>query len=401
MEAWLTAAEIAALALPGLPTTKRRVNALASACGWDADARRARARQGHGGGLEYHIELLPPAARMAYAARIAATGNVMAALGAAPDIDGPMTAEAQGERDARLVILETYRAFVATSGLPATAAAEHFAASWAEGSVEAPAWVRQRITRFSGRTLRRWIADAATEGANVLAVDRGAARRGRGVLDLAEDGRVKTFILAHLVRNEQAPLVAIRKATVMRFGETVSVEGRQQPLPDVAQFQRVLKRWRTEHANELLLLTNPDAFKSRSRVSGSYLSQTTALNQLWQIDASPADVMCTDGRQTLYVCVDVWSRRMIVLVSATPRAEAVGLLLKTAILEWGVPERIKTDNGTDFAARSRAASLLISASFTIHLIRIHRSKKGSSSAPSAHCNGVLLRPCPASSAQCR
>jgi putative transposase len=353
MENWLSAAEIAEMALPGLPSRKFGVNKLAAREGWDQHPDFARPRGGQGGGFEYRIDLLPLPARLAYLARSAMDADsINTALGDAPDADGPVTAAAQTERDARIVLIEAFKRFQRHAGAEKVSSTEQFAMLWTAGEIEAPAWVRDCIPKLSARSLRRWL-DAAEDGeTNRLAVDRGAARRGKGVLDVAEDGAVKTFILAHFVRNVQVPVVALRKAVVVRFGEGVTVGGKLCPIPDVDQFQRVLKRWKAEHANELLLLTNPDAFKSRNRVSGSYLSSTTALNQLWQIDASPADVMCTDGRQTLYVCIDVWSRQMIVLVTKTPRAEAVGLLLKQAILEWGVPERIKTDNGSDFAARS-------------------------------------------------
>lgn len=64
MKAWLTAQEIAELRLSGLPKTKRRVNALADRHDWSEDPERCRERAGRGGGLEYHVSLLPLPARI-------------------------------------------------------------------------------------------------------------------------------------------------------------------------------------------------------------------------------------------------------------------------------------------------------------------------------------------------
>ena len=58
---WLTASEIAALRLAGMPATKRGVQKHAERHGWRASTR-ARRRAGRGGGWEYHISLLPDAA---------------------------------------------------------------------------------------------------------------------------------------------------------------------------------------------------------------------------------------------------------------------------------------------------------------------------------------------------
>ncbi|MEW5687200.1 MAG: transposase domain-containing protein [Pseudomonadota bacterium] len=73
VQEWFSAAELAALELPGVPSTKRGVQMLADREAWDAavDPTRgalARKRKGRGGGVEYHAALLPEAARTKLAA---------------------------------------------------------------------------------------------------------------------------------------------------------------------------------------------------------------------------------------------------------------------------------------------------------------------------------------------
>jgi len=67
-KAWFTAAELAEMALPGLPSTKRGVQNLSDRDLWasrtSAEGQAlSRKRIGRGGGLEYHASLLPEAAR--------------------------------------------------------------------------------------------------------------------------------------------------------------------------------------------------------------------------------------------------------------------------------------------------------------------------------------------------
>ncbi|PZO89079.1 MAG: hypothetical protein DI623_11410 [Sphingomonas sanxanigenens] len=75
VKTWFTAAELAALALPGLSKAKRKVNERAAAERWalrldDKGAPLARPRAGaRGGAVEYHLSLLPPAARVELAKR--------------------------------------------------------------------------------------------------------------------------------------------------------------------------------------------------------------------------------------------------------------------------------------------------------------------------------------------
>ncbi len=64
MKLWYSAAELAALALPGLPERQESIIRFAERSGWNRDRRLARPRGGRGGGMEYRIELLPIEARM-------------------------------------------------------------------------------------------------------------------------------------------------------------------------------------------------------------------------------------------------------------------------------------------------------------------------------------------------
>lgn len=172
-------------------------------------------------------------------------------------------------------------------------------------------------------------------------------RKGKSVLERAAGGELKTCIAALITKQPHLTADHVRAIVADRFG--VEIDGR--PLPSVRTFQSFIARWRKENTQLVLRLTDPDAFKSRVRVAG--LSRDTdieRLNQLWEIDASPADVLTTDGRHSLYVLVDVYSRRLMGLVTKTPRAEAALSLIRRAILAWGVPERIRTDNGSDFTA---------------------------------------------------
>lgn len=67
-QAWFTAGELAEMKLPGLATTKRGVLNIAERQGWatyrnGSGESCSRPRQGRGGGVEYHVSLLPEMAR--------------------------------------------------------------------------------------------------------------------------------------------------------------------------------------------------------------------------------------------------------------------------------------------------------------------------------------------------
>ncbi|MEM1425789.1 MAG: Mu transposase C-terminal domain-containing protein, partial [Cyanobacteria bacterium P01_H01_bin.130] len=114
-----------------------------------------------------------------------------------------------------------------------------------------------------------------------------------------------------------------------------------------------VNRWmhRTRENIGFVAATNPAKFKNSFRVAfGSYSEGINQPNALWELDSTPADVLLKEGRFHVLGCVDVFSRRAMVVVSKTSRAVAIALLLRKCLLEWGVPAVVKTDNGKDFVS---------------------------------------------------
>ena len=149
-------------------------------------------------------------------------------------------------------------------------------------------------------------------------------------------------------------------ALLYRFGEHLTARhahrtliarfGRAPALPTVRRF---LTRYRREHARDLSAVANPDRHRSHRRpAGGDAAAHVERLNQLWELDSTPADVICADGRRhAIVAALDVWPRRARVLVVPTSRATAIAALLRRCILEWGVPETVRTDEGRDYTSR--------------------------------------------------
>ena len=83
-----------------------------------------------------------------------------------------------------------------------------------------------------------------------------------------------------------------------------------------------------------------------------------SLNALWEIDATTADVLLSDGqRHTILGIIDVWSRRVLLHVTRTSPSSAVCTALRRAILAWGVPSAVRCDNGKEFISKHTRTAL--------------------------------------------
>lgn len=359
MKEWLTASEIAAEAFREVPASERGVRAHASREGWNDHPVHARQRAGRGGGMEYNIALLPTSARIEYETRHRRVGALVPANGnlpaPAPIGAPPATDRAARERDARLAILAAYESFCRGTRLGQSSSASIFSERYKARALQIDAWIVDLVPAVSPRSLARWKAERERGQVNRLAVTRDH-RKGKGLLDLAEGGQVRVYLLALLASQPHVSAAQIQRDIRHRFGDGLKVvkggETVYEPVPPVRTIQAYVATLRERERVALTKLSNPDRYRSTMVPAGtnSY-AEVTQLGTLWMIDASPVDALCVDGRWSIYACVDVGTRSLTLYVSRTPRASAVQLLARKAILAWGRPVKIKHDNGSDFVAR--------------------------------------------------
>lgn len=352
MKEWLTARELAAEALPDLPASESAMIRFAARAGWNDCLSWCRTRKGRGGGLEYSIHMLPTLARLEYERRHRQIEVVRPAPPASTILGEDLSDRAARERDARLAIVVAFDDFSTALRLTDASRVQIFVDRYNLGSQAVPEWIRDLIPRLSKRSLARWRAAKFLGRADRLAVDRSAARKGKGLVETANGGAVRTFVLALIAHQPLLTGAQVKTQVRAEFGDMlVDHKGRSVPVPPVRTFQAALATLKTSEKVALTKLSDPDRYRSTMAPAGvgTYAWISTP-NALWMIDASPVDALCVDGRWSIYAAIDIATRRTIWYVARTPRAEAVALLVRKAILEWGVPEKIKTDNGSDFRA---------------------------------------------------
>ena len=178
------------------------------------------------------------------------------------------------------------------------------------------------------------------EGARVAALLDGKAPGAPSTLDPVASEILEALALHHGTH-----------LTAAHAHETL--EARACRTPSIRSVRRWLARWRDAHERELSAVTNPDRHRSHRKPAGGDASaHVERLNQEWELDSTLADVMCADGKRHAVVsAIDIWSRRARILIVPTSRSTAIAALLRRCILDWGVPEVVRTDEGKDYTSQ--------------------------------------------------
>ena len=326
---WLTVAEIAETT--GLGLRRLRIKAK----NWEG----GRLRSGTHA-TEYQVEQLPTEIQ-----KLLMSGQADQPTGERPTeaeaVEAtPIAPAERAEIDGKLEILRAYDAFVAgycrEQGLKDLGCHEAFDRAYQAGEIAVSAQTRRLFERAGRAKLKGWKADLA-KGVNALA-NRYGLRKGRSKVE----GEMAEFVKAMVVQFPHSNPEKVMDGLMARFG---AVPFGKDTL------RRFMDKFRRENAEVLMAISNPDQWKNQRMVAfGSYSEGIDAPNQLWEFDSTPADLLLSDGRYSVVGVVDVATRRSRLLVSKTSKATAILSLFRWCLLNWGVPEAIKTDNGKDYTA---------------------------------------------------
>lgn len=227
-----------------------------------------------------------------------------------------------------------------------------FAAAWGRGEVAADKAIRAAYPEFSARSLIRWVTRYERGDYGALIDHRnGSDKKGKTIF-------TGTPLLAAYAKKILIERPGIKTENLHALLETSAIDAETGevlfPAPSYHQVYRFQKAWIAENSELYLQQTNPDAWKNSAMVAyGSVSEDVQRLNQRWEMDATPADWMLMDPdgkkrRYTVSCVIDVYSRRALVVVAPTPKTQTHCYALRLALLAWGVPESVLTDNGQDY-----------------------------------------------------
>jgi transposase InsO family protein len=338
---WFTAAEIADLGLPGLPKTKRKVNERADAENWavaidDAGHPLARRRNARGGGTEYHVSLLPAAARAELAHRgmlfvITETNSADERRSDQWRWFDRQNEKTKAEAHRRLGMIEKIDMFVSAGLLISTAVA---AVSVAEKIGKSTLW------DYLG------LIDGVTPADRLPAL---APRRSGGGAAAQIDAELWQMLLSDFLRLSQpswescyrrAAEAAKERGLAIPHSRTLFRKLEAEVPPQVITIRR--------KGEEALRRMLPPQIRSVAEMHAM---------ELVNIDGHRCDVFVrwpdgTIARPTLVAIQDVYSRKFLAWrVAESEDMVTARLVFADLFAKWGIPKGLLSDNGRAFASK--------------------------------------------------
>jgi transposase InsO family protein len=295
-----------------------------------------------------HLANRDAAAGLAAGARAELTEDIASLESTAGRSDGlsafaTLTDKRRLAAESRATIVDLFHAYLKICTMPRYRALALFERQYNESVLDVPPEVRAVRPRVSSRSIENWEAQLLRGGLARLAGRQGKHRKGTGTIDA--NAELRDFILGMLVKFPHLGAKQIMRGVEARF-----VAGKR---PNMRTLQRWLERWKKDNAQLFTAVKNPDEWRSKFQAAGGNASaHIVRLNQRWESDGTKGDLRLSDGkRHTITSIIDVYSRRIKLHVSRTSSAAAVASALRRAILDWGVPEQLGTDNGSDFVSK--------------------------------------------------
>ncbi|WP_178860765.1 Mu transposase C-terminal domain-containing protein [Thiomicrorhabdus cannonii] len=246
--------------------------------------------------------------------------------------------------ESRIIMLELWQTYVRSSDKGITKATDEFLLMWRHNLINIHEDIRF-IKDFIDdglvySTLNKWKNDPES------LLPKYGHRKGKTIID--QQPELKEFMIAMIYTHPQAGAEDFMLAIETRF-ESVEKSKDGIRIPNKRTVERWLKRYKEENESVYVAMTNPDKWKNNFMPAMGTL-EVDALNEKWEMDATPADWMFEDGRYSLLAKIDVYSRWPKFILSKTSTSGAQAKLLRDCFIEHGIPNIIKTDNGADYVS---------------------------------------------------
>ena len=339
VELWLSAQEIADARLPGLPKNKRKVNELANRERWafkvaaDGSAL-ARTRKGRGGGIEYHVDLLPTAARASLLNGVnpsSICGEQQIGTGSIWSWYDQQSDTTKTEAKRRLAVLEAVsRAEI--GGATRSAAVASVSAHYSISTATIWNWLQL----VAGIEPSDWLAHVAP-------------RRVGGGKEVEVDHELWTALISNYLRAEK-PTWESCYWRAKRLADAAGIT-----LPS----SRTLFRKMQREVDPLVIVKRREGREAHARTMPAQVRSVAALHamEIVNIDGHRWDVFVRwpngkIARPMMIAIQDVMSRKVLAWrVDESENAVATRLCFADLFKNYGIPKACLLDNGRAFASK--------------------------------------------------
>lgn len=356
---WYTAAELAAMGLPGLPCEPRRLRELAKVAGWaelkaDDGTPMARERRARGGGIEFNASVLPPEAQLRLRARMRSAEQ-------APPADNDrdngedeawerylrLPAKTRTEAERRLSILDEVEALV-SAGSSRTAAKDEVGRKHGEHRTTIQRWQRA----VAGLDKAQWLPRLAPNFT-------GGGREAEIPAEAWE------MFQSDMLRPSKPAASACYNRVLEDWARPNGIE-----VPSLKTFMRRYDR----EVGEGVKIAKRDG-KEAARQSIAPVKRSVRdlhAMELVNVDGHQFDVFVRmeNGeiiRPIMVGIQDVYSRKLLAWrIGATENIELVRLTFFDLFRNWGLPKGVFMDNGRAFASKPMTGGAKTRFRFTIN-----------------------------------
>ncbi len=202
----------------------------------------------------------------------------------------------------------------------------------------------EELGTVSIKQLNDWLSKynvAKAKGANVVEcfIDTRGAKKGVKALDEVQ----QETAIRYFLKSNRPVISQVHKNMCHTYGDT---------MPSYDVLNNFYAQWR--HQNPILyeFSKSPDDAKNKHLAAyGNMSARSKYRNHHVELDSTPADVICSDGkRYAILAALDVNTRRVIFHVSETSSSYSISQLLRKYILKLGIPENVVIDNGKDYTS---------------------------------------------------
>ncbi|MDD2267044.1 transposase family protein [Sulfuricurvum sp.] len=192
--------------------------------------------------------------------------------------------------------------------------------------------------------LFRWkkaVDDARKVGESPLVALLDTRGRAKGSVSMSE--KMQEMAVRMFARRDNPLRVsAIYQNMLHEFGEAT--------MCSYDVLNNFINQWKIKNHSLYAFAQSADKWKNTYLPAMGSLSEKALYpNHYWELDSTPADIICRDGkRYAILGMIDIYSRRCVFWVDERSSSYSIARLLRKAILRLGIPENVVVDNGKDY-----------------------------------------------------